>query len=75
MRESQAKKFCKCIKQVSKTIRLRPGSGKGPAAKEKAAIAVCVSKVLQSRGKTLKRFSCTKKGGPRLQTQKMKRRK
>lgn len=71
MKESQAKKFCKCIKGVMKTVRLRPGSGRGRNAKESAAIAICVSKVLHSRGRTLKKFSC-KKGGPKLKTQKMK---
>ena len=74
MKESQSRKFCKCIKQVAKTIHLRPGYGRGPAAKEKAAIAICVSSILRSRGRTLKRFSCTKKGGPKLQTQTMKSR-
>jgi hypothetical protein len=72
MKESQAKKFCRCVKQVAATVQLRPGSGRGKTAKESAAIAICVSKMLQSRGRTLKRFSCKKKGGPSLQTQTMK---
>jgi len=72
MKESQTKKFCKCIKSVMKTVRLRPGSGKGRDAKESAAIAICVSKMLHSRGRTLKKFSC-KKRGQKLETQKMKR--
>jgi len=72
MKESQSRRFCRCIKQVAKTIRLRPGIGKGSAAKERAAIAICVSKVLQSRGRTLKRFSCKKKTGPNVQTQPFK---
>ena len=29
--------------------------------KEKAAIGICVTSVLQTRGKTLKRFKCGKK--------------
>jgi len=69
MKESQSRKFCSCIKQVAKYV--RPITGRGPAAKEGAAIAICVKKVLQSRGRTLKRFSCKK--GAKVQTQKMKR--
>jgi hypothetical protein len=61
----QADRFCKCIKSVKKTVKLR--SGRGEAAREKAAIAICVKSVLQSRGRTLKKFSCRK--GPKLQTQ------
>jgi hypothetical protein len=36
--------------------------------KEQAAIAICTKTVLQSRGRTLKRFSCKK--GPKLLTAK-----
>jgi hypothetical protein len=53
--------FCRCIKKVRKTIKLRPGVKKTAAAKEAAAIAVCVKSVLQTRKKTLKKFSCGKK--------------
>ena len=53
--------FCRCIKKVRKTIKLRPGVKKTAAAREAAAIGVCVTSVLQTRGKTLKRFSCGKK--------------
>lgn len=42
---------------------------KGAAAKEAAAIAVCVKSVLQTRKKTLKKFSCGKK--MKLTTQKL----
>jgi hypothetical protein len=63
MRETQAKRFCKCIKAVSKTVKVRRGS-----TKEQAAIAICTKTVLQSRGRTLKRFSCKK--GPKLLTSK-----
>ena len=66
----QANKFCGCIKQVRKTVKLR--SGKGPAARESAAIAICTKSVLQTRGKTLRKFSC-KKTRPKLITQPMKR--
>jgi hypothetical protein len=62
-----AKKFCKCIKSVRKTIKVR-GKNKSNAAKESAAIGVCVKAVLQTRGRTLKRFKCGKR--PVLNTQK-----
>jgi hypothetical protein len=70
--ESLSKRFCKCIKKVRKTIRLRPSqSRRGNDAKEQAAIAVCVKSVLQTKGKTLRRFKCGRK--PRIQTQKLKK--
>jgi len=57
----QVERFCKCVKAVRKTIKLRPGSGRGMAAKEKAAIGVCVKSVLQrKKGRTLKKFNCRK---------------
>lgn len=52
-RKSLVKKFCKCIKKVRKTIKFRKGS-----TSEQAAIAVCTKSVLQTKGKTLKKFSC-----------------
>jgi hypothetical protein len=61
----QADRFCRCIKSVAKTLKLRKGSGR--EAREKAAIAICVKSVLQSRGRTLKKFSCRK--GPKVITQ------
>jgi hypothetical protein len=59
-----AASFCHCIKKVRKTVRLRNKQ----STKEQAAIGICVKSVLQSRGKTLKKFSCKKK--PYLLTQK-----
>jgi hypothetical protein len=53
--------FCRCIQKVRKTIKLRPGVKKTASAKEAAAIGVCVKAVLQTKGKTLKRFRCGKK--------------
>ena len=50
------RKFCHCIKLVTKKVK-----------KESYAIAICVKSVLQSRGKTLKKFSCRKQ---KLVTQK-----
>jgi hypothetical protein len=63
-----AKKLCSCIGKVRKTVKLRKGQTKTRANKEKAAIGICVKSVLQTRGRTLKRFSCDKK--PTLTTQK-----
>ena len=51
----QADRFCRCIKAVKKTVKLRSGKG-GNIARERAAIAICVKSVLQTRGRTLKRF-------------------
>ena len=62
----QADRFCRCIKSVKRTLKLR--SGRGNDAREKAAIAICVKSVLQSKGRTLKKFNCRK--GPKLITQK-----
>jgi hypothetical protein len=64
-----ASDFCRCIKKVRKTIKLRPGVKKTASAKEAAAIGVCVKAVLQTKGKTLKRFRCGKKMS--LSTQKL----
>jgi hypothetical protein len=63
----QALRFCKCIKSVKKTLKLRKGQ-RGDAAREKEAIAICVKSVLQTKGRTLKKFSCRK--GAKIITQK-----
>ena len=63
-RKELSKKFCRCIKQVSSYIRPIKGT------KDSAAIAICVKSVLQSRGRTLKKFKCGKKGY--LKTQALK---
>ncbi len=55
-----AEKLCSCIKKVRKTIKVRKNTPNTKAGKEKAAIGVCVKAVLQTRGKTLKRFKCGK---------------
>lgn len=65
-RTGTAKKLCKCIKSVRKTIKARPG-----ISKEKGAIAICVKSIVQTKRRTLKKFKCGKK--PRLVTQKRKR--
>ena len=58
-RNSLANKLCRCIKKVRKTIKNL----------EKNAIGICVKSVLQSRGKTLKKFKCRP---PYLITQNLK---
>ena len=60
-----AKTFCRCIKKVRKTVKVRKGSKP-----EQAAIAICVKAVLGTRGKTLRKFRCTGKKGAVLETQK-----
>jgi hypothetical protein len=57
---SQTKRFCKCIKKVKRTFR-----------NEKGPIAVCVKSVLQTRGRTLRRFKCGKHA--KVVTQSLKR--
>jgi hypothetical protein len=68
--KSLGKEFCRCIKKVRKTVKVRPGQNKSLKGREKAAIGICVKSVIQSRGKTLKKFKCTPK--PYLVTQKLK---
>lgn len=63
----QSLRFCRCINSVKKTLKLRKGQ-RGNVAREKAAIAICVKSVLQTKGRTLKKFSCRK--GAKLITQK-----
>lgn len=67
----QAERFCRCIKSVKKTVKLRGRGQRGEEARERAAIAICVKSILQRRGRTLKKFSCRK--GAKLQTQTRKR--
>ena len=46
------KKFCDCIKKVRRYIKPTKGT------KESAAIGICVKSVLQTKGKTLRKFKC-----------------
>lgn len=62
-----AKELCGCIKKVRKTVKVRPGQRKNLKGREKAAIGICVKSVIQTRGKTLKKFKCRPK--PYLITQ------
>ena len=61
--KKNTKHFCNCIKQVRSHIKPIKGN------KESAAIAICVKSVLQSKGKTLRKFKCR---NGKLFTRKMK---
>ena len=70
--------FCRCIKKVSKTIKPIKGTKESRQSKigsrdrraiTSAAIAICVKSVLQTRGKTLRKFKCR---NHKLYTRKMK---
>jgi len=63
MKPAFTKKFCNCIKKVRTYIKPIKGN------KESAAIAICVKSVLQTKGKTLRKFKCR---NGKLFTQKMK---
>ena len=72
-RKPLAKSLCHCIKKVRNTVKLRTTKQTKrniKKEKEKAAIAICIKSVLQTKGKTLKRFKCGK--NPYLLTQKLK---
>jgi len=64
MNTSLAKLFCRCIKKVRRTVKVRRGTA------ESAAIAICTRSVLGKRRKTLKKFSC--KGTPKITTHRLK---
>jgi hypothetical protein len=61
-RRSQTARFNRCVKTVKKSIVPRPDSNK-----ESAAIAICTKTVLQTRGRTLKKY---RKG--HIRTQKLR---
>ena len=63
-----AESFCSCIKKVRKSLKNVRRKDK-----EGRAIAICVKSVLQSRGRTLKKFKC--RNGPVLKTQKIYKKK
>ncbi len=58
----------RCIKKVRGSVKANPKSSK-----ESAAIGICVTSVLHTRGKTIKRFSCGK--NKKLTLQKLKTKK
>jgi superfamily II DNA/RNA helicase len=58
-----AEKFCRCIKSVGRTLKVRKNKNKEPI-----SIAICTKSMLQqARKRTLKKFKCGKK--PELKTQ------
>ena len=54
------KDFCTCIKKVSKKFKPKSSAG----------IAICVKSVLQTKGRTLRKFKCKNR---KLFTQKLKK--
>lgn len=65
-----ADEFCSCIKKVKKSLRnqnRRKGIYKKVNDYEQGGIAICVKSMLQSKGRTLKKFHCKK--SPMLKTQ------
>lgn len=63
-----SKNFCHCIKKVRKTVKLRNSQKNTLNNREKAAIGICVKSVIQTKGKTLRKFKCGRR--PYLMTQK-----
>ena len=59
MQKYLLRKLCSCIKKVRDTVKRRTKST--ARTKESAAIGICVKSVLQTRGKTLKKFRCRNK--------------
>jgi hypothetical protein len=65
-----ATELCRCIKKVRKTVKVRRGQNKTAKGRERAAIGICVKSVIQTRGRTLRKFKCRPK--PYLLTQPIK---
>jgi hypothetical protein len=63
---TQAERFCRCVKDVSRKITLRRNLAK---TKEGAATAICTKAILWPQGRTIRRFSCRGKKA-KLVTQK-----
>ncbi len=70
-------KFCRCIKAVKNTVRLRknPGRSGRSSAAESAAFGICTKSVLQTRKKTLFKARCSHKKNQRrlLKVQSLKK--
>jgi hypothetical protein len=66
-RKLKADNFCHCIKKVKKSLRNQNSVKKNIEEYEQPAIAICVKSMLQSKGRTLKKFHCKKP--PMLKTQ------
>jgi hypothetical protein len=52
-KHENAIKLCSCIKKVRKTMKVR-----NRKEAERRAIGICVTSVLHTRGKTIRRFRC-----------------
>jgi hypothetical protein len=65
MKEPIGKRFCRCIKKVRKTVKVRPKSSP-----EQGAIAICVKSVLHRKNKTIKKFNCSNQNKPKIVLQK-----
>ena len=71
--KTQAEEFCSCIKKVKKSLKNQNRKNKifkNLNDYEQGGIAICVKSMLQSKGRTLKKFHCKKP--PMLKTQTMK---
>ena len=71
--KTQAEEFCSCIKKVKKSLKNQNRKNKifkNLNDYEQGGIAICVKSMLQSKGRTLKKFHCKKP--PKLKTQTMK---
>lgn len=69
---TQAERFARCVKQVTKTFKpskLRTQKKFTKKQKEGVAIAICTKSILWPQGLTIKHFSM-ENGKPRLITQK-----
>jgi hypothetical protein len=51
-----ARKMCRCIKKVKKTLKVRP-----EVSRENGAIAICNKSIFRNRGLKFNRVSCKKK--------------
>lgn len=63
---TQAERFARCVKQVTRKIKLKKCLAK---TKEGAAIAICTRAILWPQKRTIRHFSI-EKGKPKLVTQK-----
>ncbi len=51
-----ARKMCRCIKKVKKTLKVRPG-----VTRENGAIAICNKSIFRNRGLKFNKVTCKKK--------------
>lgn len=58
IRSPTLNRFCRCIKTVRNHALPKKVTHTNRRKREERAIAICVSSVLQRKGRTLKRFRC-----------------